>query len=92
MLRIAWSPEYNLELPPGHRFPMIKYDLIKEHLLYEGVIEQKNLFKPELVADSDFKLTHDPKYLGRLKVWKSLPKKFERLVFLLATGLYCVNF
>ncbi|MBR09182.1 MAG: histone deacetylase [Rickettsiales bacterium] len=92
MLRIAWSPEYNLELPPGHRFPMIKYDLIKEHLLYEGVIEEKNLFKPVLVADSDFELTHDPKFLGRLKSLEITSKEIRKIGFPLSNGLVLREF
>ena len=38
MLKIAWSPVYNHPLPDNHRFPMIKYDLIPEQLIYEGTI------------------------------------------------------
>ena len=36
MIKIAYSPIYKYELPEGHRFPMIKYELIPEQLLYEG--------------------------------------------------------
>ena len=44
MLKIAWSPIYAHPLPEGHRFPMEKYNLIPEQLLYEGTITQANLF------------------------------------------------
>jgi hypothetical protein len=32
MLKIAHSPIYQLPLPEGHRFPMLKYELIPEQL------------------------------------------------------------
>ena len=37
-LHIAFDPIYAHPLPEGHRFPMLKYELIPEQLLYEGVI------------------------------------------------------
>lgn len=42
MLKVAWSPLYNHPVPEGHRFPMLKYDLIPEQLLYEGVLTKVN--------------------------------------------------
>ncbi len=32
MIEIAYSDRYVLDLPEGHRFPMIKYELVKEQL------------------------------------------------------------
>jgi hypothetical protein len=45
-IKIAYDPVYVQPLPPGHRFPMLKYELIPEQLLYEGTITHKNLFSP----------------------------------------------
>ncbi|MEO6039673.1 MAG: histone deacetylase, partial [Saprospiraceae bacterium] len=44
MLRIAYAPIYKYELPEGHRFPMAKYELIAEQLLYEGSVTEANFF------------------------------------------------
>ena len=46
MLQIAFSPVYRLRLPEGHRFPMLKYELIYEQLLYEGTCTEANFFGP----------------------------------------------
>lgn len=43
MLKIAHSAVYAHPLPEGHRFPMLKYELIPEQLLYEGSIKPTNL-------------------------------------------------
>ena len=66
-LYIAFDPIYAHPLPEGHRFPMIKYELIPEQLLYEGSIKESNLFKPSVCSDETVLLTHDPLYLAKLK-------------------------
>lgn len=66
MLRIAWRPEYIQPLPEGHRFPMEKYALLPEQLLYEGTIGPENIFTPELIDEKWILKTHAPSYLKKL--------------------------
>jgi acetoin utilization deacetylase AcuC-like enzyme len=66
MLKIAHSSIYAHPLPEGHRFPMLKYELIPEQLLHEGSITAKHLFVPESCAATDVLLTHDLAYYERL--------------------------
>jgi len=77
MLKIAYHPVYAHPLPEGHRFPMIKYELIPEQLLYEGSITANNLFLPAPCADEIVLLTHDPAYLAKLKN-QTLSEKEQR--------------
>jgi acetoin utilization deacetylase AcuC-like enzyme len=42
MLKIAWTEEYCHNLPENHRFPMIKYELIPQQLLHEGIISPRD--------------------------------------------------
>ena len=65
-LHIAFDPIYAHPLPEGHRFPMLKYELIPEQLIYEGTITASNLFKPAPCADSIVLQTHGASYLQRL--------------------------
>jgi len=67
MLKIAWNELYCHPLPNGHRFPMEKYDLLPQQLLYEGVIEKENLFSPEKPDDRYTLLAHDLEYLTKLR-------------------------
>ena len=67
MLRIAFHPIYAHPLPEDHRFPMIKYELIPEQLLYEGSISAENIFAPAPCADEIILLTHTRAYLQKLK-------------------------
>ncbi len=66
MLKIAFDPIYAHPLPEGHRFPMLKYELIPEQLMYEGTITESNLFRPEACKAADILLTHDPDYFQKL--------------------------
>lgn len=87
MLKIAWSPVYNHPLPANHRFPMIKYDLIREQLLYEGVFELNDFFEPKPIDSSIIHLTHDPDYLSHLKNLTLDAKEARRIGFPLSKQL-----
>ena len=65
-LRIAFDPIYAHPLPEGHRFPMLKYELIPGQLLYEGAINASNLFSPGICPNDIVLLTHNKEYLDKL--------------------------
>ncbi|KQN38849.1 deacetylase [Pedobacter sp. Leaf41] len=67
MIKIAWHPLYAHPLPEGHRFPMLKYELIPEQLLHEGTIEKDNLFYPEKVAEDIILLSHEKSYWEQIR-------------------------
>jgi acetoin utilization deacetylase AcuC-like enzyme len=66
-LYIAYDPIYAHPLPEGHRFPMLKYELIPGQLLHEGTINDINLFSPGICPDEIVLLTHTQEYLLKLK-------------------------
>jgi len=66
-LHIAFDPIYAHPLPEGHRFPMLKYELIPAQLLYEGTIAKENIFVPTPCEDQVLLLTHTKEYLEKLK-------------------------
>ncbi|EOZ98673.1 Deacetylase [Indibacter alkaliphilus LW1] len=67
MLKIAWSPKYCHPLPKGHRFPMDKYNLLPEQLLYEGTVKDENFFSPDALEERWITNTHQRDYLEKLK-------------------------
>ncbi len=77
MLKIAYSPIYKHTLPEGHRFPMIKYELIPEQLVYEGTVSASNFFEPEAAKEEVILRTHEKSYWNRLKNLE-LTRKEER--------------
>jgi len=66
-MKIAYHPIYAHPLPEGHRFPMLKYELIPMQLLHEGTITQEDIFAPEVCPDETVLLTHGYDYLQKLK-------------------------
>lgn len=78
-IKIAWHPLYAHPLPEGHRFPMLKYELIPEQLFHEGVITAENLFAPELLKSEIILLTHEKQYWEQLSSL-TLPEKEQRRI------------
>ncbi len=66
ILHIAFDPMYAHPLPEGHRFPMLKYELIPGQLLHEGTITADNLFSPSPCREEIILWTHEREYLNRL--------------------------
>lgn len=81
MIKIAWHPLYAHPLPEGHRFPMLKYELIPEQLLHEGTITQQNLFNPEPVSEDIILLTHEKTYWEQLRDLTLSAKDQRRIGF-----------
>lgn len=67
MIKIAYHPIYAHPLPAGHRFPMLKYELIPAQLLHEGTIEEHHLFAPEPTAEENIISVHHKDYWQKLK-------------------------
>lgn len=67
MYKIAWDPLYHHPLPDNHRFPMEKYSLLPEQLIFEGTVTQDQFFIPEPVTEKQILLCHDEQYWGRLE-------------------------
>ena len=87
MLQIAFSPVYRLRLPEGHRFPMLKYELIYEQLLYEGTCTEANFFAPAPVDDGWVLGVHTASYVHALKTGTVDAKMMRRIGFPLTPEL-----
>ena len=66
MLKIAFDPIYAHPLPEGHRFPMLKYELIPEQLIHEGTVTIEKFFKPAICPESVVLWTHEKAYYDKL--------------------------
>ncbi|GIV35883.1 MAG: histone deacetylase [Cyclobacteriaceae bacterium] len=81
MLKVAWSPHYVLPLPPNHRFPISKYEVLPQQLLYEGTLRAENFFEPEPVEDYHILGVHEPAYWNKLKTLTLTPSEIRRTGF-----------
>ena len=87
MLKIAYHPIYKHPLPEGHRFPMIKYELLPEQLLYEGTCTEDNFFKPEKPETSHILNVHTKDYYEQLLALSLTPKAIRKTGFPLSRAL-----
>jgi acetoin utilization deacetylase AcuC-like enzyme len=81
LLRIAYHPLYAHPLPEGHRFPMLKYELIPEQLIHEGTITAANLFAPKPCPEEVILWTHTKAYWEDLKHLRLSPAHMRRIGF-----------
>ena len=77
MLPIAFAPCYAHALPEGHRFPMLKYELLPEQLLREGTATATDFFVAQPPSDEDILRVHDADYYQRLRLGQ-LTRQEER--------------
>lgn len=66
MFPIAYHAIYKHPLPEGHRFPMVKYELLPQQLLLEGIAEPKQFFQPGLPDMKHITAVHTTDYVTQL--------------------------
>lgn len=81
MFTIAYDPIYAHSLPEGHRFPMLKYELIPGQLLHEGVITEANIFSPKPLDEETILRTHTTDYWQRMKAGQLTAKEMRAIGF-----------
>lgn len=60
----AWSSaSYMVPLPPGHRFPMAKYRLLKERVIGDGIIPASRVLEPDRAPVENVRLVHTERYV-----------------------------
>jgi acetoin utilization deacetylase AcuC-like enzyme len=62
-LPIIYHPDYIAPLPPGHRFPMSKFQQLYELLLGDRVAHPEQFHKPELPSSEVIELVHTHEYV-----------------------------
>lgn len=87
MLKIAYHPIYNHPLPKGHRFPMLKYELLPGQLLHEGTCIEANFFEPTIPEDRYILNVHTQAYFDSLKNLTLDPKAVRKIGFPLSDML-----
>ncbi|MGI8744247.1 MAG: histone deacetylase family protein [Bryobacteraceae bacterium] len=82
--RLFYCDHYAIPLPPGHKFPMTKYRLIRELLANDGyfTFERAPLADRQVVA-----LAHDPDYIEQFLSGTLPASAIRRIGFPWSTGL-----
>lgn len=81
VLKVAWDPVYVLPLPPHHRFPMSKYEVLPLQLMHEGTLNESNFFRPASIASNRVLAVHDRNYFDNLLSLNLTPQEVRRTGF-----------
>ncbi|MEX6504120.1 histone deacetylase family protein [Pseudomonas zhanjiangensis] len=64
-LPLVYHDDYGPPFPAGHRFPMEKFRLLRDHLVASGLASDAELQRPELCPSEVLALAHCPAYIDR---------------------------
>jgi acetoin utilization deacetylase AcuC-like enzyme len=87
MIPIAFHPLFKHPLPEGHRFPMLKYELLPQQLLHEGTAIETDFFEPEPCDLEDVFAVHSKEYVNDLVHLKLDAKAVRKIGFPLSAVL-----
>ena len=78
-MRVAYHPDYAVELPANHPFPMRKFPLLAEILRREGLVRGHEWITPEEAEWETLALAHTERYLDALRLGTLAPAEERRL-------------
>jgi len=81
MFRVWTSARYTFPLPPGHRFPIAKYELLREQVLTNGIVASEALREPERATRDALLLVHSADYVDRFLDGRLTAVELRRLGF-----------
>ena len=87
MLPIAFHPLFKHPLPEGHRFPMLKYELLPQQLMHEGTALATDFFEPAIPDLEFIYAVHEKAYVEHLLNLTLSPKAVRKIGFPLSAGL-----
>lgn len=65
-MRVSYHPDYFVELPPGHPFPMEKFPGLHDILISEGIVDPGRVIRPREAEIDLLRLVHTDEYLWKL--------------------------
>jgi acetoin utilization deacetylase AcuC-like enzyme len=80
-VKVFYSDHFVLPLPEGHRFPMVKYSMLRERVAGDGICGPGELMTPRAVTDEDILRSHAPHYLQRVVSGTLTDKEMRRIGF-----------
>ncbi|MFT5522305.1 MAG: acetoin utilization deacetylase AcuC-like enzyme [Pirellulaceae bacterium] len=76
-----YCDHFQLPLPAGHTFPMVKYRKLRDRLATAEVASQLEFTVPDAATDNQLALVHDPDYIAELKSGSLDPIAQKRIGF-----------
>jgi acetoin utilization deacetylase AcuC-like enzyme len=80
-MQIFYSDTFVLPLPPGHRFPMQKYALLRQRVSESGFVRPAELRIPHAATDEELARAHSQEYVRRVQHGELTPQEIRRIGF-----------
>jgi acetoin utilization deacetylase AcuC-like enzyme len=80
-VQIFYSDTFVLPLPPGHRFPMPKYAMLRERVAAAGLVPPERLRLPHAADDEELARAHDRGYIARAQAGELSAQEVRRIGF-----------
>ena len=80
-MKVFYSDHFVLPLPEGHRFPMVKYSMLRERVARDRICGPGELLTPRAVMDQEILRAHTPDYLKRVASGTLTEKEVRRIGF-----------
>lgn len=77
--RLYYSPYYYADIGEDHVFPIRKFELVRDLLLTEGTLHEREIFEPEPARTEDLLLVHTEDYISRLVAGTLTAKEIRKL-------------
>jgi acetoin utilization deacetylase AcuC-like enzyme len=78
-LPLVYHDDYSPPFPAGHRFPMEKFRLLRDHLVDSGLTADAALQRPEICTPEVLALAHCPAYIERFLAGELTAQEQRRL-------------
>lgn len=84
----AWSSSrFSVALPPGHRFPIAKYQAVREGVVSRGLVPAGQIHEPDRVERTALALVHTDEYVSSIEDGTLSEPAVRRLGFPWGPGL-----
>jgi acetoin utilization deacetylase AcuC-like enzyme len=80
-LKVFYSDHFDLNLPPGHRFPGTKYGMLRRKLLEERILDEASLAPSPFATTEEIGIAHDPDYVESVRTGTITALAMRRIGF-----------
>lgn len=78
----VWSSAlYTFPLPPGHRFPISKYELLRRRVVSDGLVPADRVHDPPRASAGALRRVHTDDYVTRFTDGRLTPEEVRRIGF-----------
>jgi acetoin utilization deacetylase AcuC-like enzyme len=80
-LRVFYSDRFDLNLPPGHRFPGAKYGMLRRRLVEDGIVAEGDLRDSPAAGPDEIAAAHDPRFVEAIRTGTISASAMRRIGF-----------